>query len=89
MFSAGTGNASRRNFATFSGVIPQHSGVFVIDHDTAVSTKPADLSSVISRSASIECHGPPLDPVLRPHPGQFPLSQGPVLPFSQALLVPL
>ena len=81
MLSAGAGNASRRDFATFSGVIPQHSGVFVIDHNAAVSTKPADLSSMISCSSSIECHGPPLDPALRFHPEQIPLSQGLLLPL--------
>ena len=81
MSSTGAGNASRRDFATFSGVIPQHSGVLVIDQDTAVSTKPADLSSVIGRSAFIECHGPPLDPALRPHPEQPLLSQASLLPL--------
>ena len=81
MFSTGAGNAARCYFTTFSGVIPQHSGIFVINHDTAVSTKPADLSSVISRSSSIECHGPPLDPALCPHPGQPLLSQASLLPL--------
>lgn len=86
-----TRNSPGNDLAAFSGEIPQHSRIFIVNGKATIGTKPTYLPPVICHSTSVICHFSPLHPMypyLFLHFGLSLLSAGPALPWRQSLSLP-
>lgn len=76
MFGTVTGNPTGYDLASFSCKISEKLGVFIVNPNATVGTKPTYLPSVICHSASVKCHCSPLSLILFPDSGPSRLFRG-------------